>query len=204
MVFWILRKRMLNALWILVQQYNICLKIINFMEQVMNKQKQRGQRRKLKRLIYYLEKDTKDFPMHEREYDHWHMPCDESFINSYKTSGKIKTAAMQCMIDCAQHLYTIKPKDIDFCSIVCMISYPDIWNSQIIIFFNQEYFDNFFIRNSNEQTWSILNNKSMKEIRMLKIIPDFIEVGYLEEICDDGKKIYKNELWLYKELNHNI
>ena len=170
----------------------------------MNRKKQRGQRRKLKRLIAYLERDTKNFPIHDGEYDHWHMPCAESYINSYKTSGKIKNQAMQCMIDCAQYLYTIKPNNIGFCRIVCMISYPDIWNSQIIIFFRKEYFNNFFVRNNDEQSWSVLYNKSMKESRGFSTIPEFTEAGYLDEIYDDGEKVYKNELWFYGELNPTV
>lgn len=166
----------------------------------MNKKKQRGQRRKLERLIRYLEDSTKNFPIPEDKYVHWHMPCAESFIDSIKTSRKIKTRAMQCMIDCTHHLYTIKPDTIEFCRVVCMIAYPYLWASQIIVFFNKEYFDNFFDRNSLEQSWTVISNKSMKGTRNLQTASNFTEVGYLEEIHND-EKIHKCELWFYGELH---
>lgn len=166
----------------------------------MYKKKQRGQMRKLNRLKKYLIADTTHFPIPQGKCDHWHMPCNEDFLNSSKTSPKIKKQAIQCMIDCAQHLYIIKPKEIDFCRIVCIFTIPHIWNSQLVAFFDVEYYNHFFDRKNDYQKWTEVRNPSMKQQRNLRIIPQFLEKCYLEEIDDSGET-FKQYLWIYGELD---
>ncbi len=165
----------------------------------MFKKKQCGQSRRLKRMKKYLIANTMYFPISENRYEHWHISCREDFLNSHKTSSKIKTEAIQCIIDCTEHLYSIKPSNIGFCHILCIITINHIWDSQIIAFFDAEYYNHFFDRKDTYQKWSQVKVLSMKHQRNLKVAPQFLEKCFMEEIDSDGET-FKQLLWVYGEL----
>ena len=37
-----------------------------------------------------------------------------------------------------------KPQDLKFCKIVALLSIPNLWSSEIIIFFDKSYYESFF------------------------------------------------------------
>lgn len=66
-------------------------------EKMLNKKKQRGQHRKLKTMFKYIDKFT-PFTETNQSYEHFHVSSD-TFIDSSRTSGKIKTKFCRKWID---------------------------------------------------------------------------------------------------------
>ena len=128
------------------------------------------------------------------------MPCRQDFLDSPKTSSKIKTKAMQCIIDRTRRLHELKPAGEGFCRVVCAISLPCLWGSQIIVFFDKNYYNNFFERNSSYQKWASLPKTSMKQLRNLELGPEFSEKYYFEEITEYNE-VHTQHLWFYGELS---
>ena len=93
----------------------------------------------------------------------------------------------------------IKNKDNKtFCRIVGMIETKEISNSRIILFYDEEYYNNFWKREDSYQMWKRLDSKKSLKQR-LNIQTNLKEIGFKETLNDDDFK-YETELWFYGEL----
>lgn len=93
----------------------------------------------------------------------------------------------------------IKNKDNKiFCKIVGIIETKEMSNSRIILFYDEEYYNDFLKREGSYQIWERLDlKKSLK--RRLNIQTNLKEIGFKETLNDDDFK-YETELWFYGEL----
>lgn len=160
------------------------------------RKKQRGQKRKLNQLLkrinqFSLESNTDD------TYEHFHVPCASSFIDSPKTRRKIKRKFCQIWLDKTQYFINSKPSNMEFCKVVCVISPNSLWNSQIIIFYDEQYYNSFWNRDNEYQSWIKITNKSYKDNYMLNTSMN--ELGFVETINDEDYS-YIGELWFYGEV----
>ena len=159
------------------------------------RKKQRGQNRKLKRMFDNIDKFQPDWNNDER-YEHFHVPSDP-FIESEKTTNQNKKKFYEKWLATVERLMKEKPQDIVFCKIVGMISIPDVWCSEIIIFYGQEYYEAFFKRDCAYQTWIRIKNDSF--LKRKQIQTPLKEAGYQQTIRDED--IYQNELWFYGDID---
>ncbi len=167
-----------------------------------NKKKVRGGKRKSRIMVREIEKLTENFPELDlnRGYWHMHLPVSQVFIDSKNTPSHIRTLCIKTLINRAIFLSNMKPKVRTKIRVVACIELPQLWDSQIIIFFGDEYFENFFNRDDDYQKWSLIDtNRSLLKVYDLCIPNDFIERGYIEEIFDDDFKS-KSEIWFIGEL----
>ncbi len=104
---------------------------------------------------------------------------------------------MQKWLEKTEQIIKHKPKNNDFCKIVAGISTPDFWKSQIIVFYDEEYYNSFFDRQTAYQRWTPIKNRSFIKERNIKC--DLIEKGYIEILKDEDYS-RKSELWFYGEL----
>ncbi len=159
--------------------------------------KVRGQRRRLSTLIRKIEGKVVSF---ETEED---MICLEvpssPWIEMPKTYGKVKTAFCRVWISKTEELIRQVPQDIGFCKVVGVIVYPEFWNSQIIIFKDEEYYRNFWDRKGPYQTWTLINDRSFAEQRGIRT--GLKEVGY-EEVLEDEDFRHRSDIWCYMEENY--
>ena len=159
--------------------------------------KERGQSRKLKALtenthLFVPFEDT------DIRYEHFHVPSGP-FISSPKTSGKVKTAFCKVWLQKAEEIIKQKPSDLPFCKVVAIIDESDLWESQIVIFYDEKYYGAFWTRNTPEQTWAIIEDPTKSFIKERNIKTQLNEMGYLETISGiDFNK--KSVLWLYGEI----
>ncbi|WP_100403424.1 DUF3916 domain-containing protein [Bacillus sp. FJAT-42315] len=81
----------------------------------------------------------------------------------------------------------------------------DLWNSQIIIFAGDRYFEDFFERNTYHQKWLQLSKESNIESEWGVAIPDAMDVlGIREEITEEDGEIIENEIWFIGELKSSV
>lgn len=158
--------------------------------------KQRGQRRKLKNLLSNIDK-FEAFTDVDIEYEHFHVPSTP-WIECPKTSRKVKTAFCKKWIEKTNEFICQKPDNLTFCKVVAVISYPKLWDSQIIIFYDEKYYKDFWNRKGPYQTWIRIEDKTRSFIKTRGIKTWLPETGY-KEIINEEDKIYKSYLWYYGE-----
>jgi hypothetical protein len=167
------------------------------------KRKVRGQKRKVNKLKKNLAEIGNFFPEESyvnAPYYNYHLPCSQRLLDSKNSSNKIRKTAMQLLIDAAVRLRKVRPSNLADKKIVVAIYLPHLWDSQIIIFYDLEYYENFFNRNTDSQRWTpIKNTKSILDNYALDCPKDFKALGFNEEI-NDGDFHAKNEIWCIGEI----
>ena len=108
----------------------------------MKYKKERGQSRKLKTLIDNIHLIV-PFENTDIRYEHFHVPSGP-FISSPKTSGKVKTAFCKVWLQKAEEILKQKPSNLPFCKVVAIINEGDLWESQIVIFYDKKYYESFW------------------------------------------------------------
>lgn len=163
----------------------------------MKYKKQRGQKRKLESLLNAINQIT-PFQNTETSYEHFHVPCSQ-FISSPKTSGKIKTAFCKAWLKKTEEITNQKPPSLHFCKVVALLNPDNLWESQIIVFYDQSYYDSFWTRDTAEQSWISIEDREISFVRERHIETSLKERGYLETISESD--FYKESiLWFYEDI----
>lgn len=162
----------------------------------MDRKKQRGQHRKLKTMFSYIDQ-FKPFSQMDRGYEHFHVPSG-MFIESSRTRGTIKTQFCRKWLNTTEMFISQKPTDIPFCKVIAVLSVPNYWSSQIIIFYDEDYYNSFWNRTGPEQFW-IPVKQEHSFCKERNISTSLQEICYHEKIVnDDG--VFEDALWFYGEL----
>ena len=156
------------------------------------RKKVRGQKRKLNALLQRI--DDMVVPSgRSGSMKHIHVPSSQ-WIEMPKTSGKVKTAFCKKWISKTEEFINLTEKSERFCKVVAVIDYPELWNSQIIFFYDEGYFNSFWDRKGPYQTWTRLDGEAFAAERGIRT--ELLETGYLEEIIDEDSS-YRGFLWIY-------
>lgn len=133
-------------------------------------------------------------------YYHAHLPVAQSFIDSKRTTRAVRKLCIQTLVDVVSVLRGIKPVPKNKTRVVVAIDFPNLWDSQLIVFYGKNYFSEFFKRNTKKQKWTLLSaTRNIKKEWDLEIPAEFDIRGYKEEIIDDDYK-HVGEIWFIGEL----
>ena len=154
--------------------------------------KVRGQRRKLRALLKAIDDPSDPFNK-EGLCIELSVPSSP-WIEMPKTYGKVKSEFCRKWIEETAILTKQIPQDIGFCKVVGSIVYPELWNSQILIFRDEEYYNGFWKRDDDYQTWTKIEGRSFSKERNIKT--DLKEFGYREILRDEDFN-YSCDIWLY-------
>ena len=168
-----------------------------------SRKKVRGAKRKCRAMVNSINELTSIFPEvnMERGYWHMHLPVRQEFIDTIKTPSKARKFCIQALIDRAKHLIDNKPDAAVSTRVVACISLPNLFDSQIIVFFGASYFESFFNRDTDDQKWIPLPpNRSVSREFNLEIPMGLTEKGFREELVDEDFRS-TSELWFVGELS---
>ncbi|KAA0760493.1 DUF3916 domain-containing protein [Bacillus sp. SH5-2] len=169
----------------------------------MREKKIRGMKRKTNAMTKRIAEHTKTFPSTFYNDEYWYMPLpvSQAFIDSRKTPRKVKRLCIQTLLNLANHLIKIKPNDTNTYQVVVLISIENLWGSQIIVFKNDDYFQNFFYKNNEFQKWILLSNEiDFWETWGISICPT-AQILHFQEVIYDEDAIDKKEIWFIGELS---
>lgn len=105
--------------------------------------KERGQRRKIKNLLEAMNQFSWSMCSDDDLYDHFHVPSSP-FIQSRKTRPAIKRQFCQQWEMLTERFIANKPEGFSFCKVVSILCFPELWCSQLIVFYDRDYYDHFF------------------------------------------------------------
>ena len=165
--------------------------------------KVRGQKRKLKTLLKYIDeiKPYQDVKYaKDVQFEHYHVPSNP-WIEMPKTYSKIKTEFCKAWIKKTEEILKAKPKDLEFCKVVCNLTIPNLWDSQIIIFYDKKYYDSFWDRHNEYQDWSLIES-AFSLVKERNIDTELKETVYKETINDEDYTSI-SYMWFYGEVKGN-
>lgn len=160
--------------------------------------KQRGLRRKIDamaRRIFQLSVVRPDIAK-RLDYLDIHIPVVRALVGSKSTPARVRRLFMQMVIDRTSHFISLAQGRGPSERVVAAITLPDLWNAQIIVFFNEKYFESFI--NNSERT-KLDAKRSLWREWNLRLPSAFSEKGFLEEINEPDFR-FRGEVWLFGQL----
>lgn len=165
-----------------------------------DKKKIRGISRKFNAMKRRIEHLTENFPLEDNGYWHIHLPVAQAFIDSQKTPFSIRRKCIQLLIESVHHLISIRPEEVKKYKVVAAINLPELFDSQIIIFYEDNYYNSFFERNDDCQRWTLLpSTRNIYAEWNLRKLPNLGVRGYKEVIVDEDFS-YEGEIWFIGEI----
>jgi hypothetical protein len=163
------------------------------------RKKIRGQKRKLKQLISKI--NDFNFTYTGRRIEEFSVPCMSNFLDNPRVSSYVRKEFCKAWLNKTKIVQEKKPDLIGFCKVVCVLDTKSLWNSRIIIFLNEDYYQCFWNRDNDYQKWTPILNRSLQQERLFTT--GLREQGYMEIIHDEDLW-YKTELWFYGELMESM
>ncbi|PGK51192.1 group-specific protein [Priestia megaterium] len=163
--------------------------------------KLRGEKRKTHSLIKRVVDETTVFPSDfHNGYWHMHLPAAQEFVEHPQLSKTAKTEIIQSLVDRANHFFAQKPDGEQY-YVVAAISSESLWDAQLIVFKGDEYYNQFFNRNSKHQQWTPMENGESK-VNQLKInIPSSFQVlNVSARTMEEDDDVIEEEILLIGEL----
>ncbi|WDH77257.1 DUF3916 domain-containing protein [Exiguobacterium marinum] len=160
----------------------------------MRHRKVRGLKRKLSRLQRNMQENHHDLPI-EFHDGYWYAKISvrQTFLLDIQHNEQIKQAIIHILIDESTRL--AKRRVDERMRVVVLLDFPTLWNSEILVFQNEEVLQMFMRRDSSHQKWipiphekTSLNNWVIRSDRDIRVY-GFKEWLFEEE--DEGR-----ELWM--------
>jgi hypothetical protein len=136
-----------------------------------------------------------------RRFMNWKIPVPDRLVRPPTTTAAIQAECAQCLIDAAAHVAAAKPADLAHARAVAIISLPDMFASELCVFFDAAYFRSFTERTADWQRWTPLpKGRSLAEEMGLSLPDDFVVRGFAEAIHDEETgETREGEVWLIGE-----
>jgi hypothetical protein len=74
---------------------------------------------------------------------HWRIPIPAKLVSEQHTTPEIQAEVIQCLVDAAARLHAALPPECRHMPVATLIGYPSLFNSEVTLFVNPEYFAAF-------------------------------------------------------------
>ena len=165
--------------------------------------KVRGIKRRLRAIDIWAHSFEGYFPSeHSSErYWNWKIPVLDRLVAPPITTTEIQAHCANALLKAVKHLSTAKPEQYKNAIVTALITYPDMFGSEICVFFDNEYYESFFKRNSEWESLMPIKCKSLSESLGYQLPKLFTETGFVFKTKDvwEGKVTsYEQEWWSYR------
>jgi len=168
------------------------------------KKKLRGVKRRLRALDYWADSAKGYFPSEDADekYSNWKIPVYQGLVEPPTTNIAIQKHCIYALLRAANYFVEAKPKEMEHAIVTVLIPYPDMFSSEICVFFDQDYFVEFYQRNNEWQSLTPTTEPQLSSTLDFIVPAPFSEVGFHHKIQDkDEDEIFtfENEWWSYRE-----
>lgn len=114
----------------------------------------------------------------------------------------MQATCTQVLIDAAERLTNKKPRGLEHARVFAIIGFPNLFNSEVCVFFDPDYFASFQARDSNDERWTPKPSDSLIRRLGLRLPSGFEEQGFNAFTRDDTfdpPYIEEGETWLIGE-----
>jgi hypothetical protein len=142
-------------------------------------------------------------PFEGHGYRHWKIPVPRALIEGPHARRPVQAACAQVLIDGAESLIGLRPLELQHVRVVAIVGFPNMFNSEICLFFDPDYFAGFCDRDTDSQRWTRKPDADLVATLGLTIPTGFNIQGY--DTVDRDESISPpwaeaNQTWLVGEL----
>ena len=165
-------------------------------------EKLRGVKRRLRALDKWADSFEGYFPSEyaQEKYWNWKLPVLDRLVGPPTTTNDIQAHCAYAVLRATKHLLEARPEEYNHAVVSALITYPQMFSSEICIFFDKEYFESFYDRNNEWQSLTPIKDQELSKTLNF-VVPDrFIQAGYVHRTKDEWEgevTTYKEQLWSY-------
>ncbi|MCO4781759.1 MAG: DUF3916 domain-containing protein [Candidatus Cloacimonetes bacterium] len=163
----------------------------------------RGKKRKAKNLCLRIADRTKDFPLtglYDLGYFNYKLPAYQGFIDCCYEPTDIRNQVCQALIDATDNLIATKPVHLEHTKVVLLLTLPNIFYASINVFFDPDYYTNFFNRSSHYQSWTHMDLLGSQTAKYKLNIPKNLSSKLIQETINDEDYSGSSEIYLIGEI----
>lgn len=141
-------------------------------------------------------------PYEGRGYFHWKLALPYALVSGPTARPALQSRAAQVLIDAARTLADRRPPGLAGARVAAIINLPDMFGSEVCVFFDEAYFRAFAPRDDEEQTWTPVE-ASLARRWDLRLPPGFGERGFATELRDfdfGPPHVVRGEVWMIGEV----
>ena len=142
-------------------------------------------------------------PYEGRGYFNWKIPVHQALVSGQSARFAVQSACGQILVDAALQLAQRKPDSLSHTQVVAVIGWPDMFFSEICVFFDQEYFADFCSRDSQDEIWTPRSDQRLIDELDLAV-PSGMSVRGFDTVerddTVDPPYVRTNQTWLIGEL----
>ncbi len=167
------------------------------------KEKLRGIKRRLNALDKWADSFEGYFPIDQQYEKHWNckIPVLDRLVNLPTSNKIIQGHCVKAMFRAMFLLNQAKPAKLIDAKVTVLLTYPSLFESELCIFFDEDYFKNFYSRDNEDLSLSPLVNQSLMDELGVNLPKSIKETGFHCIINDewDGENHQTiQEWWRYQ------
>ncbi|MHA7000258.1 DUF3916 domain-containing protein [Aeromonas schubertii] len=166
------------------------------------KEKVRGIKRRLRALDNWADSFEGCFPSEyaDEKYCNWKIPVLDRLVGPPTTTNEIQAHCAQAILRAVKHLFEARPDEYNYAIVSALITYPQMFGSEVCIFFDKEYYDSFYDRNSEWQSLTPIENRKLSSVLNFDVPNPIIQKGYVHRTKDEWEgeiTTYEEEWWSF-------
>ena len=161
----------------------------------MRHRKVRGLKRKLSRLQRNIQENHEDLPT-EFHNGYWYakIPVGQTFLMDTQHNAKIKQSLIHILLDEAKRL--AKRRVDERMRVVVLLDLPTLWNSELLVFQDEEVLQTFMRRDSSHQKWIPIPHEKMSLNKwVIRSDRDIRVYGFKEWLFEEDEE--DREWWMF-------
>ncbi len=140
----------------------------------------------------------------DKGYDHYKIPVESWLVAPPIATDAVYARCANAILAAAVNLAKAKPERFQLARVAAIIGHPDMFGSEVCVFFDPQYWRTFAARDSEDDRWRALPAECSLSARLGIAVPSgFIEQGYAtwwrDDTFDPPYEV-SNETWIYAEL----
>ena len=170
------------------------------------KEKLRGIKRRLKSIDSWANSFEGYFPSEYSQDKYWNckIPILDRMVNQPTTTKELQAHCAKAMLRAAYLINKAKPSSHNQSIVTVLLTSPDMFSSEICVFFDTDHFKSFYTRDSKHEKLIPISNKSLLNELNIEVNNGFNESGfkYLSREEWDGEIIsFEQEWWSYRAIH---
>ncbi|MGQ3040277.1 MAG: DUF3916 domain-containing protein [Brevundimonas sp.] len=141
-------------------------------------------------------------PFEGRGYYHWKLPMPRALVSSPTARQPVQAICVQVLMDAAERLAAEKPQELNHARVFAIIGFPDVFSSEVCIFFDPQYLASFCARDRADERWTRKLGEGLVSRLGLSLPTGFEERGFDTLSRDDTFEppyVEEGETWLIGE-----
>ncbi len=141
-------------------------------------------------------------PYEGRGYWHWKLPLLRHPLEGEGAREAVQAIVGQLLVDTAHRLVARRPSNLGFVKVVAIFDLPNMFGSEICMFFDEAYRAGFVDRQSDEETWTPARG-SLAARWGLRAGKGFDEIGFdyvRRDFDSEPPWLQTGQVWMIGEL----